>query len=416
MSKASLGQPAPGWAFTVVLTGQDGFSGDQARGFQPLPEDFQFGVCATPSDDPHCTFDPTKVPKLMDVIPPAGVSQADEVDYTIHTPVVLSGVAIPIPDAGSRTSRAYSTSRRSYASVSSSIATSVPLPLSGPLVNLTGVREAAQVMTTAVWSSFWSWITTAQRGRISVADLVHPSVEIERADDPAAQRDIGDPLQAGELARRGGSSRVHCRCGTRRRRRHGQPAALLESRLLGPSVWPVPRSTRKLNQISGWSRSTAISPSPEPPAVAEPHQVVEAELDLLHRDVGSQRIECRTRPRRRPGTDQPPCVHHGPAGRRQLADRHVAPVVIAGSDRDAPIEQLGRGRQARRRTTGTSRSILASAASRSVSDVNRPTSANAISRSPTRTWKQLVWEQRLRLARRHVGRCYRGWQTVAVCP
>ena len=44
--KASLGSPGPGWAFTVVLTGQDGFSGDQARGFQSTPQDFQFGVCA----------------------------------------------------------------------------------------------------------------------------------------------------------------------------------------------------------------------------------------------------------------------------------------------------------------------------------------------------------------------------------
>ena len=56
--KASLGTPGPGWGFTVVLTGQDGFSRDQARGFQPTPQDFQFGVCATASADPHCTFDP----------------------------------------------------------------------------------------------------------------------------------------------------------------------------------------------------------------------------------------------------------------------------------------------------------------------------------------------------------------------
>ena len=45
--KAALGQPGPGWKFTVVLTGQDGFSDDQARGFQPTPQAFQFGVCAT---------------------------------------------------------------------------------------------------------------------------------------------------------------------------------------------------------------------------------------------------------------------------------------------------------------------------------------------------------------------------------
>ena len=40
-------------------------------------------------------MDPATVPKLMDVITPPGVDQSDEVDYTIHTPVVLSGVAIP---------------------------------------------------------------------------------------------------------------------------------------------------------------------------------------------------------------------------------------------------------------------------------------------------------------------------------
>ena len=68
---------------------------DQARGFQSTPQDFQFGVCATASQDPHCTANPATVPKLMDVITPDGVDQSDEVDYTIHTPVVLSGVAIP---------------------------------------------------------------------------------------------------------------------------------------------------------------------------------------------------------------------------------------------------------------------------------------------------------------------------------
>jgi glucoamylase len=93
--KASLGSPGPGWAFTVVLTGQDGFSSDQARGFQSTPQDFQFGVCAAPSADPHCTVDPGTVPKAVDVIPPAGVLQSDELDYTVHHPVVLQGVSIP---------------------------------------------------------------------------------------------------------------------------------------------------------------------------------------------------------------------------------------------------------------------------------------------------------------------------------
>ena len=43
---AALGTPGPGWQFTVVLHGQDGFSPDRARGFQPTPQPFQFGLCA----------------------------------------------------------------------------------------------------------------------------------------------------------------------------------------------------------------------------------------------------------------------------------------------------------------------------------------------------------------------------------
>ena len=39
VDKTALGgTPASGWAFTVVLTGQDGFSPDQARGFQSTPQ------------------------------------------------------------------------------------------------------------------------------------------------------------------------------------------------------------------------------------------------------------------------------------------------------------------------------------------------------------------------------------------
>ena len=94
VSKASLGTPGAGWGFTVVLTGQDGFSSDQARGFQPTPQEFQFGVCATASADVHCQAPPGTVPKVMDVVTPAGVSQATELDYTLG-PVVLAGVPIP---------------------------------------------------------------------------------------------------------------------------------------------------------------------------------------------------------------------------------------------------------------------------------------------------------------------------------
>jgi glucoamylase len=88
------GQPGSGWGFTVTLTGQDGFSPDQARGFAPTPQPFLFGVCATASSDPHCTVNPSTVPKVMDTITPAGVSQANELDYTMH-PVVLQDIVIP---------------------------------------------------------------------------------------------------------------------------------------------------------------------------------------------------------------------------------------------------------------------------------------------------------------------------------
>ena len=54
----------------------------------------RLGVCPTASVDAHCTFDPNKVPKAMDVITPAGVLQSDELDYTLH-PVTLQDVTIP---------------------------------------------------------------------------------------------------------------------------------------------------------------------------------------------------------------------------------------------------------------------------------------------------------------------------------
>ncbi len=72
-----------------MLTGQDGFSPDQARGFAPTPQEFLFGVCASASTDPHCTVDPSTVPKAVDVLAPPGVLQSDELDYTVHQPVTI---------------------------------------------------------------------------------------------------------------------------------------------------------------------------------------------------------------------------------------------------------------------------------------------------------------------------------------
>jgi len=50
VTKAALGgTPASGWGFTVTLTGQDGFSSDQARAFTSTPGAYSFGVCAVAS-------------------------------------------------------------------------------------------------------------------------------------------------------------------------------------------------------------------------------------------------------------------------------------------------------------------------------------------------------------------------------
>jgi carbohydrate-binding DOMON domain-containing protein len=96
VSKSALGgTPGTGWHFAVTLTGQDGFSPDQARGFTSTPGGFSFGVCATASSDAHCTVDPGTVPKVIDTLTPAGVSQATELDYTVNNPVVIRGVTIP---------------------------------------------------------------------------------------------------------------------------------------------------------------------------------------------------------------------------------------------------------------------------------------------------------------------------------
>jgi hypothetical protein len=94
---ATLGHPGPGWAAVVTLTGEDGFSPDQARGFTSTPGPFTFGVCAAPSADSHGTVDPNTVPKIIDTITPSGISQSTELDFTFG-PVVLSGV--PFPEGG----------------------------------------------------------------------------------------------------------------------------------------------------------------------------------------------------------------------------------------------------------------------------------------------------------------------------
>jgi glucoamylase len=94
LPEAQFGTPASGWGFSVVLTGQDGFSSDQARAFSPTAQPFAFGVCAPGGTAPVCAADPGTVPKAVDVITPAGVSQATELDPTLG-PVVIQPVLVP---------------------------------------------------------------------------------------------------------------------------------------------------------------------------------------------------------------------------------------------------------------------------------------------------------------------------------
>jgi glucoamylase len=94
LPEAQFGTPGSGWGFAVVLTGQDGFSPDQARGFARTAQPFLFGVCAPNGTAPICSVDPNTVPKAVDVITPAGVSQATELDPTV-APVAIQPVVVP---------------------------------------------------------------------------------------------------------------------------------------------------------------------------------------------------------------------------------------------------------------------------------------------------------------------------------
>jgi glucoamylase len=94
LPRAAFGTVAHGWVFTVALTGQDGFSPDQARAFTATPGAFSFGVCAPGATSPICSVPPGSVPKVIDTIPPSGVSQGVELDPT-RGPVVLHGLMVP---------------------------------------------------------------------------------------------------------------------------------------------------------------------------------------------------------------------------------------------------------------------------------------------------------------------------------
>jgi glucoamylase len=94
LPEAEFGTPGPGWAFSVVLTGQDGFAPGQARQWTATPGQFTFGVCATGNDNPICAVNPDSVPQAMDVITPPGVDQDTELNPTLG-PVVIQPVVVP---------------------------------------------------------------------------------------------------------------------------------------------------------------------------------------------------------------------------------------------------------------------------------------------------------------------------------
>jgi glucoamylase len=94
LPEAEFGTPTAGWTFTVAITGQDGFSADQAISFTPTPGAFTLGVCAAGGTEPICSLSPAAVPEVMDTITPPGVSQDTELN-PVPGPVVLQGVTVP---------------------------------------------------------------------------------------------------------------------------------------------------------------------------------------------------------------------------------------------------------------------------------------------------------------------------------
>ena len=93
---ASAARRRPAGGSRSSSTARTGSAADQARGFAPTPQDFQFGVCATGELRPALHSRPGERPQgRCDVLTPPGVSQADELDYTLHSPVVLQGVTLP---------------------------------------------------------------------------------------------------------------------------------------------------------------------------------------------------------------------------------------------------------------------------------------------------------------------------------
>lgn len=94
LPEAEFGTPTSGWTFTVAITGQDGYSADQAIPFTTNPGEYTLGVCPAGGTEPICSLNPSTVPEVMDTITPPGVSQDTELNPVLG-PVVLHGVTVP---------------------------------------------------------------------------------------------------------------------------------------------------------------------------------------------------------------------------------------------------------------------------------------------------------------------------------
>ena len=94
LPEAEFGTPGSGWTFTVAITGQDGYSADQAIPFTTNPGEYTLGVCPVGGTEPICALSPSTVPEVMDTITPPGVSQDTELN-PVNGPVVLQGVTVP---------------------------------------------------------------------------------------------------------------------------------------------------------------------------------------------------------------------------------------------------------------------------------------------------------------------------------
>ena len=95
VDKAALGgTPTSGWAFTVTLTGQDGFRPGPGTHLAPRRSAYKFGVCATVSEPPALHGRPVHGAQGDGHDHADRGDPVDELDYTLG-PVVLQGVTMP---------------------------------------------------------------------------------------------------------------------------------------------------------------------------------------------------------------------------------------------------------------------------------------------------------------------------------